>query len=155
MHQHGNVSKSVSQHGMQTVNETLGMSNQTNSCHTLSQCRCSKRNELTLQKCWKCRKWSWLILYPIKKKVKLQTTKKNKKHFGWYEEQQHPWSCLKTVASNTEGLLVARKHLIWFFILLITAGSVAHLHCFSLSAPWGFYICLPKGIASLLLYDFH
>lgn len=45
MYQHGNVSKSVSQHGMQTVNETLGMSNQTNSCHTLSQCRCSE-NEI-------------------------------------------------------------------------------------------------------------
>lgn len=31
------------------------------------------------------------------------------------------------------------QHLIWFFILLITAGSVAHPHCFSLSAPRGFY----------------
>lgn len=40
-----------------------------------------------------------------------------------------PWSRLKTVAGNAEGRLVARKHFIWFFILLITAGSVAHPHC--------------------------
>lgn len=87
-------------------------------------------------------------------KVKSSSSdKQNKKtlHFGWYDEQQRPWSCLKTVAQNTRGLLVARKHFIWFFILLITAGSVAHLHCFSLASPGGFYICLPGGIASLLL----
>jgi len=35
MHQHGNVSKiCFAQQGMRTVNETLGMYNQTNICHT-------------------------------------------------------------------------------------------------------------------------
>lgn len=64
-------------------------------------------------------------------------------------ERQHPWSRLQTLALNTGGLVVARKHWMWVFIMLITAGSVAHPFCFSLSAPQGFSIRLPGGIASL------
>lgn len=134
MHQHRNVSKSVSQHGMQTVNETLGMSNQTNSCHTLPHCRCSKTSD------WTCQKQTYSASTSKESQAAVIKTHANVHVFGWHDEQQHPWSCLKTVALDTVGFLVARKHLIWFFILLIIAGSAAHPHCFSLSAPRGFYI---------------
>ena len=108
------------------------MSNQTNSCHTLSPCRCSKTND------WTCQEKN--------------KTKQKKKHRNWnYCEESQAAAATNaettfSVETRNNGvlgvssslllfrthrdILVARKHFIWFFILLITAGSVAHLLCF-------------------------
>lgn len=48
-HQHGNVSEISFATWHQSGNERVGMSNQTNSCHTRWRCRCSWRNEWACQ----------------------------------------------------------------------------------------------------------
>lgn len=84
---------------------------------------------------------------PVKKQVELlvnhfkeeSSSRHQRRHnISVDGERQRPWSCLKAVASNTQGLLLPVN--IWkdFSILLETAGSVAHRRCFSSSAPRGF-----------------
>lgn len=87
---------------------------------THSGCRCSKGNGWTRRE--GTRGCSWLIPEPAERS---RQQRQREESAGFYE-QQHPWSCFKTPSAG--ALPVAKKHFIWFFILLITAGSVARRH---------------------------